>query len=453
MRYLMSIALMVVSIVCVGTAQAEKRIALLIGNSAYAESIGALDNPANDLVLVKSTLLSAGFKAEDITVIKDADRRSMLLALDAFAAKAGALSGNDVAMFYYSGHGAKQPGQTGLHLIPVDATNVADMSFWYDTVSFNQRVVSKLEDTGTNAALIVSIDACRNELNLPTRSLGNGDKGFGIIPSSSGMLISFAADDNQTARDYVENGGVRSKNSPYALAMAEELLKPGRSISTAFGAIRPNVMQKTSRVQQPVLTNKLNRDPVLVASVNPGPGPGPTVDQDDRDWARLSGIGRYGLETYLQLHPQGKHATAAKAEIERLKSEEQPSPKPTPEPKVTPVPTPTPTPTPEPDSQHSVSVTALGLTVRDLTDADRQALNLKPTDKGVFLQAVAAGSEADRKYKLKPGVAITKVSFKAVGSVGEFKAAIATLRSNGRPNAMIGMRAKSGSQIVSLSMD
>ncbi len=48
MRHLVFIALMVVSIVCVGTAQAEKRIALLIGNSAYAESIGAFDNPGND---------------------------------------------------------------------------------------------------------------------------------------------------------------------------------------------------------------------------------------------------------------------------------------------------------------------------------------------------------------------------------------------------------------------
>ena len=41
-------------------AEAQKRVALVIGNSAYT-SVGALPNPANDAKLVKTGLEGAGF--------------------------------------------------------------------------------------------------------------------------------------------------------------------------------------------------------------------------------------------------------------------------------------------------------------------------------------------------------------------------------------------------------
>lgn len=394
------------TIICLGlmafatsAAHAEKRIALLIGNASYSDKIGELDNPVKDLTLVRSTLLKAGFLSQDIVVVPNADRRTLLREMDAFIGRASQLTSNDMAFFYYSGHGAKRPGSEALHLIPVDAVNVADTSFWYDTVSFDTDFIGRLEKSGTNAALVISIDACRNELKLPVRAMGSGDKGFGVIPNASGMLISFAADNNQTARDYVENGGVKSPNSPYALALSEELLKPGRAVSTAFGAIRPNVLRRTSRIQQPVFVSKLNRDPVLVAAI--GPGPGPSIDPDEADWGRLNGFGKSGLEIYLSLHPNGKYAGEARVRLSRI----VPDVKPTPQPK----PLPTPTPTPKPNKTF-----AIGQVFQDALKSGGKGPEMVVVPSGRFMMG-SPTSEAGRGKDEGPPRTVTIPKAFAVG--------------------------------------
>ena len=43
-------------------AQAEKRIALLIGNKDYKTGVGALTNPLNDIRIVGDALKSVGFE-------------------------------------------------------------------------------------------------------------------------------------------------------------------------------------------------------------------------------------------------------------------------------------------------------------------------------------------------------------------------------------------------------
>ena len=54
---------------CLATsALADSRVALVIGNSAYA-AVGALSNPKDDAALVAETLGSEGFK---VTLVQDA---------------------------------------------------------------------------------------------------------------------------------------------------------------------------------------------------------------------------------------------------------------------------------------------------------------------------------------------------------------------------------------------
>ena len=411
-----------------GAAHADKRIALLIGNASYSDTIGPLDNPENDLELVKSTLMKTGFSETDIVVVRNADRHKMLTELDAFTKRVAVLGSNDVALFYYSGHGAKKPGEKGLHLIPVDAENIADVSFWFDTVSFDQRVLDALEKTNSQAALVVSIDACRNELKLPIRALASGDKGFGTIPSAAGMLISFAADDNQTARDYVQNGGEKSVNSPYALALSEELLKPGRTLSSAFGAVRPNVMSRTERIQQPTLMNKLNWDPVLVSSIRPA------VDQEDRDWQRLSVVGRSGIETYLSLYPNGKYATDAKNMLARIT------------PDIDPTPQPTPMPTPTPNVSESTFEIS-GMRVRDVTGVVSNFFDLK----GVYVEHVTPDSAAE-KIGLSEGAIVQEVNFEPVTDLASFKQALQEAAQNNRKEVLLSARLGAVSSVLRLPL-
>jgi formylglycine-generating enzyme required for sulfatase activity/uncharacterized caspase-like protein len=256
-----------------GTAHAqEKRIALLIGNSSYSTKVGPLKNPGNDIAGVRQALIAAGFRPDDIRVVANATRFDVKREVDAFAGRASKLTPADVAFFYYSGHGAWRPGSRSMSIIPIDATDAATEDFWYSTINLDDEVLRTFNSSRSQAAWIIAIDACRNELRLPTKDLGgSGDKAFQALPSQAGMLISFAADEGQTARDLVSG----ESYSPYAASLIESLSAPGLSASTVFGRLRPAVIRRTGGAQQPVLTNKLNVDPVLNAFAPPVADPKP----------------------------------------------------------------------------------------------------------------------------------------------------------------------------------
>ena len=76
-----------------GAAQAEKRIALVIGNAGY--QAGALATPANDAGLIAQTLQAAGF---DVVGARDLDQDTLRHAFRDFVEKATA-SGFDTVAF------------------------------------------------------------------------------------------------------------------------------------------------------------------------------------------------------------------------------------------------------------------------------------------------------------------------------------------------------------------
>src|SRR5664279_4575625 len=92
---------------------ADKRVALVIGNSAY-KSVPALANPKNDAALVAATFKSAGFESVDFR--PDITKDQMRKALRDFADQA---RDSDIAIVYYAGHGIEVDGVN--FVIPVDA--------------------------------------------------------------------------------------------------------------------------------------------------------------------------------------------------------------------------------------------------------------------------------------------------------------------------------------------
>jgi len=96
-------------------AHAEKRVALVVGNSAYENAV-KLNNPANDATLMSDTLLSLGFSVVGGGARLDLDKDGFDAALREFGQE---LIGADVALFYYAGHGAEIRGLN--YLVPVDA--------------------------------------------------------------------------------------------------------------------------------------------------------------------------------------------------------------------------------------------------------------------------------------------------------------------------------------------
>jgi hypothetical protein len=92
-------------------ASSAQRVALVVGNAAYADR--PLRNPVNDAQLMQTTLRELGFQVQ---VATDVDRRGLLSALRDFEARA---RGAEVALFYFAGHGAQVGGAN--YLIPVNA--------------------------------------------------------------------------------------------------------------------------------------------------------------------------------------------------------------------------------------------------------------------------------------------------------------------------------------------
>src|ERR1043165_834349 len=99
--------------VTLSSAQAEPRIALVVGNSNYGADIGKPPNPANDAALVASALQQTGF-----TVIKviDADQKKMKRAIADFGDKLASAGPQATGLFYYAGHGVQVQGNN--YLIP-----------------------------------------------------------------------------------------------------------------------------------------------------------------------------------------------------------------------------------------------------------------------------------------------------------------------------------------------
>ena len=76
---------------------AERRTALVIGNSAYAE--GPLANPVHDATDMANALQQLGFA---VTLLRDADLRRMRDAIEAFRTQ---LYPGGLGLFYFAGHG------------------------------------------------------------------------------------------------------------------------------------------------------------------------------------------------------------------------------------------------------------------------------------------------------------------------------------------------------------
>src|SRR5262249_26324212 len=111
-----ALALVFLTLAGATNAQAEKRIALLIGNKDYKAGVGALVNPLNDIRIVGEALRAVGF--EVLKPAQNVRRAEMLRALYEFAAKLKAAGPDAIGFIYYSGHGIASAGEN--YLIPVD---------------------------------------------------------------------------------------------------------------------------------------------------------------------------------------------------------------------------------------------------------------------------------------------------------------------------------------------
>lgn len=131
-------------------ALAEKRVALVVGNSAYRYT-GALGNPKNDATDVAEALRKTGFHVIDGF---DLDKAAFDQKVRDFSA---ALKGSDAGVFFYAGHGLQVAGEN--YLVPVDAKAESEDALDWEMlkVSLVQRAMERSANTN-----VLFLDACRD---------------------------------------------------------------------------------------------------------------------------------------------------------------------------------------------------------------------------------------------------------------------------------------------------
>ena len=219
-------------------ATAERRVALVIGNGAYANA-PRLANPGRDAEALATSLKHAGFSSVELA--RDLRRDQLIDALKIFARKA---ANADWAVIYFAGHGIEVGGMN--YLVPVDARLTSDRDIAFEAIPFEQ-VLQAID--GAHKLRIAILDACRDNpfLNTMTRAMASRSIGRGLAPIEPprATLVAYAARHGQMALD--GDGG----HSPYVTALIKNLETPGLEISLLFRKVRDDVLAATSNEQEP----------------------------------------------------------------------------------------------------------------------------------------------------------------------------------------------------------
>src|SRR5262245_34283840 len=210
-------------------ADAEPRIALVIGNSAYAE--GPLANPVNDAQDMAATLRQLGF---EVMSGENRNHRQMEDMIREFGRR---IRNGGVGMFYYAGHGMQVSGAN--YLIPIGAriNGEAEVKFEAVDVGF---VLAQMENA-QNRLNIVILDACRN--NPFAGSFRSPSRGLASIDAPAGTLIAYATAPGQTASDGAGRNGLYTKE------LLAAMRAPGLKLEDVFKRVRSEVRRQSNNQQ------------------------------------------------------------------------------------------------------------------------------------------------------------------------------------------------------------
>ena len=239
-------------------AQAQKRVALVVGNNAY-ESIPKLQTAVNDARAVGASLRELGFS---VTVAENRSRRAMS---EAFLAFDKAIEPGDTALFFFAGHGFEIRGQN--YVLPIDVPEAGEgqEELMRDASFLAERIIDRLQARGARTVILV-LDACRN--NPFDRPSGRGLKGSGGLAAmtpAEGVFIVFSAGAKQTALDQLVPGE-RVPNSVFTRHFVKRLTEPGLSMVQIAKRLQADVRQMAASVgheQTPAYYDQVVGDIVL----------------------------------------------------------------------------------------------------------------------------------------------------------------------------------------------
>ncbi|WP_027575613.1 caspase domain-containing protein [Bradyrhizobium sp. WSM1743] len=221
--------------------QQEKRIALVVGNGAYAKS--PLATTANDAGLIAQTLQAAGF---DVVGARDLDGDTLRKSLRDFIQKAQASGPGTVAMIYLAGYGVQLAGEN--YFIPVDSNITRDTDIPTEALRISD-YARQLASIPLKANIVV-LDAARAqpfiEGGQPIAS------GLALVEPEANMLIAFNAAPGTVAPEEPGPYGI------YAQSLAEMIRTGGLPLPEVFDRVRLRVNEASKGAQVPWNEQKIS---------------------------------------------------------------------------------------------------------------------------------------------------------------------------------------------------
>jgi uncharacterized caspase-like protein len=217
-------------------AQAQKRIALVIGNGEFAAA-SSLAQPANDAKRLGATLEAAGFS---VTTLIDADAAAMSKAGRAFLDAAPAA---ELRLFYFSGYAVQAGGSNWL----IPARSEASQSWSAKAEAFSaDSMLSSLAAAGSGANVFI-LDASRDG----PFSQRAGSKGVAKM-SAENSIVAFSAAPGSTAEDGADGGA-------FTNAIVASLPSPGKSLQEILYAAAELAGAASKAKQAPWISTSLTR--------------------------------------------------------------------------------------------------------------------------------------------------------------------------------------------------
>jgi uncharacterized caspase-like protein len=219
----------------------EKRLALVIGNSNYAQK--PIATAANDAGLVAQTLQAAGF---DVIGARDLDGETLRKSFRDFIDKVNASGPDSVALVYLAGYGMQLSGEN--YFIPTDAKIARDTDVPIDGLRISD-YTRQLSALPLKAAIVV-LDAARdNPFAKEGQPLAGG---LALVEPETKILIAFNSAPGTIAPEGAPPYG------PYAQALAEMIRQGGLALPELFEHVRLRVNEMTKGAQVPWDAEKID---------------------------------------------------------------------------------------------------------------------------------------------------------------------------------------------------
>ena len=218
-----------------------KRVALIIGNDAYA--ISPLKNAVNDARAIDAALRASNFRT---ILLENARKADMETKIGEFL---DLLGPDDTALFFYAGHGVQISNEN--FLVPVDfvpGNSISSAKFSCMSVA---QILDELNRKRAKKNIVI-LDACRSNPVAEKYSLEAGL----AQPQNPGKetFIAFSTGPGQVAADN-PNG----RNSWFTEALAEFVSQPTLTveINEIFNKVKKRVSDATDGRQTPWTTSNM----------------------------------------------------------------------------------------------------------------------------------------------------------------------------------------------------